>query len=339
MNFPQSTFNAGLLTNIDQQLKDLIINDDEIKQAILNDPETVKKLLQSIVIDELKADIKQKKLLLSYDFELESNNFINLFESEHTKEGYRYAINDFVSFCNKKHLQTPLECTPSLADEWIINQRVLNKSASTIRRNVAGVSSLFSYIERNSFNKITNPFRGTRARPPRERKTQNKFYSMGNIDAVQLNKVDKDIYTILDNINDQELKAIIIIMYKRGLRCGAFQDMTINGDIFKTRSKGKEIKGKLNSECLQAIDNAKLKHNAPFTTWSENRLKCKFKYYTNKLYKMGVISYNYSCHDLRHAYALREYTKEHDLYKLSKLLDHASVNITQVYLSGLGIDF
>lgn len=338
MNFPQSTFNAGTLTNIDQQLKDLIINDAEIKQAILNNPDAVKRILQSTIIDEIKQDIKTQKLLLSFNYENEKQTFLDHYKSEHTRNGYKYALQDFENFCNLHQLKTPLECNPATADEWIYNQRKENKAPATIRRNVAGVSAFFTYIERASNHKILNPLRGTKARPKEERKTQNKFYSMGNVDALHLSKVEQDIRTIINAVDNPELKVIILIMYKRGLRCGSFERMNIHGEQFKTVSKEKTITGVLDAELLQALNDAGIKHNAPFTEWNENRLKCLFRYYSTKLYKAGLINYVYSCHDLRHYYALNEYTKNKDIHRLSKLLNHSSIAITEKYLRGLYVD-
>jgi len=41
---------------------------------------------------------------------------------------------------------------------------------------------------------------------------------------------------------------------------------------------------------------------------------------------------------LRHFYALTEYTKTKDIYNVSKLLGHASIAITEVYLRGLKVN-
>jgi hypothetical protein len=44
----------------------------------------------------------------------------------------------------------------------------------------------------------------------------------------------------------------------------------------------------------------------------------------------------YSAHDLRHLYAVTEYRKDRDIYRVSKLLGRASIQVTETYLRGLG---
>ena len=45
----------------------------------------------------------------------------------------------------------------------------------------------------------------------------------------------------------------------------------------------------------------------------------------------------YSAHDFRHYFAVSEYLKDKDIYKLSKLLDHSNISVTEGYLKGLKI--
>jgi integrase len=49
------------------------------------------------------------------------------------------------------------------------------------------------------------------------------------------------------------------------------------------------------------------------------------------------ISKQYSCHDLRHTFAVRLYeTKGHDIYRLSKALGHPNIGVTETYLKSIG---
>jgi integrase len=57
---------------------------------------------------------------------------------------------------------------------------------------------------------------------------------------------------------------------------------------------------------------------------------------TPKLAEAGTISAAYSAHDFRHLYAVTEYRKDLDIYRVSKLLGHASTQVTEDYLRGLG---
>ncbi len=74
-----------------------------------------------------------------------------------------------------------------------------------------------------------------------------------------------------------------------------------------------------------------------FAGWTDTKLKNLFKYHTNNLYKNGCIHYAYSCHDLRHFFAITEYKKDCDIYRVSKLLGHSSIAITEKYLKGMNV--
>ena len=56
----------------------------------------------------------------------------------------------------------------------------------------------------------------------------------------------------------------------------------------------------------------------------------------HRLADAGRIAAPYSAHDFRHFYAVAEYRKDQDLHRVSKLLGHASIQVTETYLHGLG---
>lgn len=325
-------------TQVMDLLKATISQDAEIKAAILNDSNAVAKILQSNIIDELKQELKTQKLIMRFDYATEKQHFLQSYNSEHTRNGYLYALKDFENYCTLHGLNTPIAATPSIIDNWINDQKINNKSSATIRRNAGALSAFFSKVERDTNHEIINPVRGTRARPKNTPTKKNKFYTIGNIDAVHLQQIAKDVETILQHEKNKELKAIISIMAYRGLRCGGFEQMIIHGEQFRTVSKGEEVKGTLPAICLQEVDNAGVKRNEPFTTWTSNRVKQNVKNHCNNLYNAGLISFKYSAHDFRHFFALSEYTKNHDIYKLSKLLNHSGVAVTEKYLRGLGVE-
>ena len=46
----------------------------------------------------------------------------------------------------------------------------------------------------------------------------------------------------------------------------------------------------------------------------------------------------YSCHDLRHTFAVNDYLVYNDILRTSRLLNHTSTNVTMVYLRALGFE-
>lgn len=327
---------SDTLNALNDQIKTLITDDTEIKAAILQNPDYVKRLLQENIIDELKADIAQKKAAMRYDFQQEATDFLKHCElkSIHTAKAYKYALADFADWTKEKGLETPLAITPELADAYIYDLQTQGKAAATIRQHIGGLSAFFNNMERKSNFAIKNCFHGTRALPKRKatKRIENE------IPTENLKLFRKDIMTIIKNESCNELKAMIYIMAFRGLRAGSFQNMSFHGKKFFTTSKGKEISGELPEICIEAISKAGLKKTAPFADWNTAKVSAMFQYHIGKLYTAGKIAYKYSCHDLRHFYALTEYTKNKDIYALKNLLNHCSIAVTEIYLQGLGVD-
>ena len=329
---------ARQTADITELLQNAFAQDPELKAAIMADAGAVKKLLQAVVVDELKQDLKAKKLIARFDYPAAKETFLAGYASACTRQGYGYALRDFEAYCTAHGLQTPIAATAAVVDDWLLDQRTRGKSPATIRRNCGAVSAFFSAVERRSNGEIRNPVRGTRARPKNAPTKKDKFYSSGAVDAPRLQVVAHDIETIIASEKNKELKAILCIMAYRGLRCGAFEAMTVHGDQFRTISKGSEVKGQLPASCVQAIDAAGLKHGEPFSEWTPNRVKQAVKNHVAKLFEKGAISCRYSAHDFRHFFALTEYGRDHDIYRVSKLLGHSGIAVTEKYLRGLHVD-
>lgn len=327
---------TDIQTALNDQLKKMIVNNTEIKNAILQNPDYVKRLLQENIIDELKADIAHKKTIMCYDFQQEATDFLKQCElrSKHTAKAYKYALADFTNWTESKDIETPLAITPELADAYIYDLQMQGKAAATIRQHIGGLSAFYNGMERKSNFTIKNCFRGTRALPKKKavKRIENE------IPTENLKLFRKDINTIIKNESCNELKTMIYLMAFRGLRAGSFQKMSIHGKKFFTESKGKEISGELPAICIEAIEKACLKKTAPFVSWNTAKVSSMFQYHIGKLYKVGKIAYKYSAHDLRHFYALAEYTKNKDIYALKNLLNHSSIAVTEIYLQGLGVD-
>lgn len=50
------------------------------------------------------------------------------------------------------------------------------------------------------------------------------------------------------------------------------------------------------------------------------------------MHEPGAIKVPYAAHDFRHCYAATEYQANPDIYRISKLLDHANIAVTETYL-------
>jgi integrase len=138
-------------------------------------------------------------------------------------------------------------------------------------------------------------------------------------------------------------QAIIKTLALRGLRAGALPTLTRSAGRYYGTSKGKKLtEGAtegviLPQEALDAIEKAGLDIKKPFAPYKTDALEKRVTYRTGKLFREGKIKAAYSCHDFRHFFAVREYQKDKDIFRVSKLLNHADVSITQKYLRGLKV--
>ena len=134
------------------------------------------------------------------------------------------------------------------------------------------------------------------------------------------------------------LKAAIVLMSQAGLRAGALPSLSISGDRYTCTTKGKEQRGKVPQEAREAIQKAGLSLRSPFQDKAVHQIEDGFRYLTKKLHASGQIAARYSCHDLRHAFAVQVYNATHDVYQVEKALGHANVGVTETYLRSLGLE-
>ena len=129
------------------------------------------------------------------------------------------------------------------------------------------------------------------------------------------------------------LRASTIAMAYRGFRVGALKPMRVDGKRFTTKSKGKAWQGELPPRVRSALAD---RGEKPFANIKQGTIAAGFKRVTKRLAASGEIRHAYSVHDLRHFYAVTEYRKDKDIYRVCKLLNHSDVKTTMGYLMSLG---
>jgi integrase len=210
--------------------------------------------------------------------------------------------------------------TYAQADDFIYQ---LTGAPKSIRLKIAAISSFYSFLERRH-TAVKNPIRGTKARPKDK-----------TIKELEI-PTDDEMPIILDSLPEYE-KIAVFIMSSRGLRIGALSKLKIWGNAFSSVSKGKDINGTFTDDIMNMIKTSNLNNKVPFGDCTTNALKIRIIRATKKLYKDGKINAPYSAHDFRHYYAISNYKQDKDIYKLSKLLDHANIGTTENYLKSLKI--
>ncbi|GHT68799.1 hypothetical protein FACS1894110_17130 [Spirochaetia bacterium] len=285
----------------------------------------LEKLARIMTTQRLSDELGYAVSLAGIDYSKEKTLFLKSIspnDSACTKSAYKNGMKRLEAYTLLNGIKL-LTLTPAQADQYIFALRQEGRAAASVRLDVSITSSFFTFISRRH-KAVSNPFRGTRAKP------SNK--SMKRV----VIPTDNEIKIILNNVPAFE-KAIITCLYSRGFRIGALPTLTIWGAKFNARSKQVDISGEMPMEAIQSIKEAGLNSHKPFSAFTSNALKTRIKKQMERLYSSGLIRNQYSSHDFRHYYAVAEYKKNRDIYRVSKLLYHSSIAITERYLQGLGV--
>ena len=312
--------------SVQELAKNILHQAPQLSELTADQLETVAKL---VIADRLKDQLKRAVDLAGIDYEAEKARFLETNSktaSKQTARAYKNALKKLEAYAEARNI-SPLELTPATADDFVNDLKKRDYSPATIRQAIASASSFFTYLERRVNNNgliLSNPFRGTKARPAKKL-----------VRACQY-PTARETKLIIESL-PAELSAIVFIMAFRGLRAGAFPGLKIHGKTFETTSKGKEITGELSEACISKIRALGVPMAEPFARWTAGAIQQEARYYITKLYKAGKISAVYSVHDFRHFYATQEYKKDKDIYRVSKLLGHSSIQVTENYLRGLKV--
>jgi len=291
-------------------------------------PDQLEQIARLVMTQRLAAEMHAAVDLAGVEWKKERETFLGDAKSPHTRRAYAAALDRLEAWASREGLN-PLSLTAAHADHFIRSLKAESRASASLRRDIAAVSAFFTFLERYHAA-IKNPFRGTRIRPPRENKKE----------------------TIAPSATDYEIisagvppieRAILAALALRGLRAGALPTLELKAGKYHGKSKGKALKEgetsgiTLPAAALDAIKAAGLDAKKPFAWISANAIERRINYHIGKLHKAGKIGAAYSCHDFRHYFAVQEYKKDKDIFRLSKLLNHANVSITQNYLRGLGV--
>jgi site-specific recombinase XerD len=286
----------------------------------LNDltQEQLEQIARIVVTQNLTNELSIKSKLVNINYRMERDIFllqVSKTGSDSTRYSYFRSLKLLEKYTKKNDLNI-FEITPKQIDDFIYS---LSGSSNTKNLIISGISSFYSYMERR-YSVIKNPVRGTKSRPVKK-----------PVKEIEIPD-EMELFTILNSLPELE-RTVVYIMSYRGLRIGSLKNMKIWGNRYKSVSKGKNIQGEFPVEVITNINN-----KINFENMTTNSLKLRIYRQTMKLYKEGKIRSPYSCHDFRHYFSVTEYEKDKDIYRLSKLLDHSNISITEGYLRSLNIE-
>jgi site-specific recombinase XerC len=290
--------------------------------------EQLEQIARLVMTQRLAAELNTAVDLAGVDWQKERETFLGDTKSPHTRRAYDAALGKLEAWASREGVN-PLNLAAAQADHFIRTLKAEGRAATSTRRDIAAVSAFYTFLERYHAM-VKNPFRGTKIRPPNENKKE----------AVP--PTPEDYKIIADNVPAIE-RAIISCLALRGLRAGALPTLELKAGKYHGKSKGKALmEGQaagitLPAAVLDTIKAAGLDVKKPFAWINANAIERRINYRIGKLHKAGKIGAAYSCHDFRHYFAAQEYQKDRDIVRVSKLLNHANVAITQNYLRSLGV--
>jgi integrase len=288
----------------------------------------LEQIARIVITQRLADELKQKVDIVGIDWKGERETFLGDTKSPHTRRAYAAALNRLEIWMTREGIE-PLAMIPVQADRFIRALKEEGRAPASIRRDIAAMSAFFTFLERYH-TAIKNPVRGTRIRPANENSKET---------IIPTEKEYQALISLLPPIEH----AIIVTLALRGLRAGALPSLEKRGERYQGKSKGKTLmEGELSgvtlpSKVIKAITAAGLDVKKPFAWTNANAIERRINYHIGKLYQAGKIKAAYSCHDFRHFFAKREYEKDKDILRVSRLLNHANIAVTQKYLRTIGV--
>ncbi|GMO37788.1 MAG: hypothetical protein Ta2B_17500 [Termitinemataceae bacterium] len=287
--------------------------------------EELEQIAKIVVAKRLVNDLDQKALISRLNYKKELTLFLNERKSQNTRRSYRNSMKRLEEYTHTNGLNI-FEYNQKTIDDYFRFLKGQGKSYACINGDINSISSFFNFVQRRNPQCVQNPVRGTKLRVMKDPKEQ--FIPS-----------TEEALIAIKECAGSELSPILRICLENGLRAGAFPSMAVNGNRYKSHSKGKDISGKLSDDVLVRLHAAGLKNVVkPFAKLTANAIELRVNRLTEKLCREKKIRYPFSIHKLRSLFAINFYNGCKDIYKTSRALSHKSIQTTQIYLSkNLGI--
>jgi integrase len=287
------------------------IGEDEVLQDKVST-----RVVESLCVEEVKHSYIRSKV----DVMEELDCFLDRRYSKITSNNYKRWIQYFLDWCTGLGIDC-LSISPQEVDTYLVELMNKYESTNTVRSMVLGVSSFYSFMSiRHPEVFKVNPFH--KVRLPKIKLTR-------RVDVVK----DGDIEVVIKELNKIERPEIALcvkLMSKYGFRVGAFEGMTINDKgVYTSISKCSSITGKFTRGEVKEINSLGI------CGLKGNTISLVVKRITDKLFKNGLISCPFSCHDLRH-YCITRGIQDMDCGKLVTFSRqfHKNINTTIGYYNG-----
>lgn len=286
---------------------------DSIKGLSLDQQSQIMKLVQ---IDEYKAQMKTQIKSDAFDVQQKLEEFLE-FKTSTTKYTYGLYIGEFLNYIARKNIH-PLAVNYQVVDR-LIGEELSEFSNAKAELYLASVSAFYSTLARWRDIDV-NPFIGAILK--KKVSTEIKVIpTESEIDTI-IN------YFSMDTKAHKKMRLVLFIMKTYGVRVGFFNgEIEYYGTVLSSISKGKLYRVMIKENDQEYISN----NIELLNECRKNTIQCTFAN------AMKVLKMSFSVHDFRHFVACREYLFDKDIYRVSKLLNHASIGVTEKYLKGLEV--
>jgi hypothetical protein len=314
---------------------------DTVDLQALSDEQRAQ-VVRGVWYDHLKEELREQVRHARVDLEGRVQEWLDTLASPHTRRAYQRAIRHFLAYLDRKDIH-PLDVKAREADAYIAFLRTEALSANSQRLYLAACSAFYACLER--FDDVgRNYFRGARL-PTRQRciKTGNEIPDAAAVTTIITALQHEQALTSGRGASHKArqgryLLPVVHLITQYGFRVGALPYLSIDTQgQYTALSKGKQIAGRLSTETLRLLEASGLSRKRPFQAYKVNSIQRAFARFCQRLRQQGLIATVYSLHDLRHYFAVQTYVQDRDLLALRDRLGHASVAVTEIYLSSLQV--
>jgi len=308
--------------------------------------------LKKMRIDEIKRIVKDKVKQEKFKREKVLKNFLDdRQKSERTIKSYKQEIGKFFDWIDNKSIHL-LEVKRVDINKYIVYMGKKGFSNNTQRLGLAALSSLFRYMEaeeqinKSPFIQIKYPKKVYKKAVRTDQQqtipvmNENEYQAIMEELETRANRKGNRLCDIRAREAATALIPIISLMAAYGLRIGSIAGIEINKQesYFSTISKGgKVLTFDLTPEIVAALKKYKCWKKQPFEQVKPVNIHMVLKRITQRLKEEDKIRYAYTAHDFRHHFAHNHYRENKDIVALSRMLGHASINVTDIYLQSVGV--
>jgi site-specific recombinase XerD len=279
-----------------------------------------------LISKQVLEDSRKKKLKIELAREKYENEILNFIDGQrnYPKRGrYRSALQKLKNWSDLHNLDFT-RLNRKQCDEFMIYLIGKGIPGNLIYDTFRACSLFYTHLREAFGNESGDNFSGFES-APRKRKNPIVIPS------------EREIGVLIKEFPPEESAAIAACAFT-GLKIGSLPVLTKREgeDVYEYRTRdGRLSQVKFEKIIMESIEKADLDPNFPFKNLNVGLAKNMMRYRQQKLLKRGLIENIYSYFDLKHFFSINQYKIDYDIYRISRLLGHASKITTENYFKNL----